>query len=404
MPPYRQLGDVPDKRHVVHRQGPHRLSEELMGEAGFAGSSTLLYHRHSPSALAGSDRRRPGRAGRRAQRRPATPAPAPAGRAGGERRGHRAPPPAGQLPTCRWPSSPPPSAAGCTATPQGTSSPSCSGRRGVRVGLRGTGVGPGDYVVVPAGTTGRWVVTGRQPLRALVLEMAGHVGLPERYRTPSGQLREGAPFTERDLRGPGELVHEEGEDVEVLIRHRSGWTRHRHAHHPFDVVGWAGGCYPYVFNIADFEPITGRFHQPPPVHQTFTGPRLVVCSFVPRPLDFDPAAVPLPYHHANVDCDEVLFYLSGDFTSRAGSGVGPGSLTVHPAGFVHGPHPGAAEAALAQEPGRRRTEETAVMLDTFAPLGVTATAGALADPGYLTSWLAEPAEPAESAEPAVSRR
>ena len=404
MPPYRQLGDVPDKRHVVHRQGPHRLSEELMGEAGFAGSSTLLYHRHSPSAL------RAATAVARAE---------PAAEPNAALRPlhlRLLGVPAGDDAVTgrhRLLANPDVQVAFIAATERSGLYRNAEGDELAVVlsggavfesGFGALAVGPGDYVVVPAGTTGRWVVTGRQPLRALVLEMAGHVGLPERYRTPSGQLREGAPFTERDLRGPGELVHEEGEDVEVLIRHRSGWTRHRYAHHPFDVVGWAGGCYPYVFNIADFEPITGRFHQPPPVHQTFTGPRLVVCSFVPRPLDFDPAAVPLPYHHANVDCDEVLFYLSGDFTSRAGSGVGPGSLTVHPAGFVHGPHPGAAEAALAQEPGRRRTEETAVMLDTFAPLGVTATAGALADPGYLTSWLAEPAEPAESAEPAVSRR
>ena len=243
-------------------------------------------------------------------------------------------------------------------------------------------VGPGDYVVVPASTTHRWVVDGDGPVRMLVLEATGHVTIPARYLTTTGQLREGAPYCERDLRGPEGPLAVDGEEVPVLIRHRSGWARHVHACHPFDVVGWDGCVYPFAFSIKDFEPIVGRLHQPPPVHQTFAGPGFVVCSFVPRLLDFDPNAVRVPYHHANVDSDEVLFYVDGDFTSRMGSGIGSNSMTLHPAGFVHGPQPGSVEAAA----GASRTDETAVMLDTFRPLGVTPAALGVSDDHYLHSW------------------
>ena len=243
-------------------------------------------------------------------------------------------------------------------------------------------VGPGDYVVVPASTTHRWVVDDGEPLRALVVEATGHVGVPKRYLNAAGQMLEGAPYSERDLRAPEGPLLVEGEDVAVLVRHRGGWARHVQVSHPFDVVGWDGCVYPFALSIRDFEPIVGRVHQPPPVHQTFAGPGFVVCSFVPRPLDFDAAAVPVPYHHANVDSDEVLFYVDGRFTSRAGAGIEAGSMTVHPAGFVHGPHPGSVEASL----GGSRTDETAVMVDTFSPLGIGAAARQVADPAYLRTW------------------
>jgi homogentisate 1,2-dioxygenase len=243
-------------------------------------------------------------------------------------------------------------------------------------------VSEGDYVVVPASTTHRWVIDEGRGVQALVLEAAGHLDVPGRYLTPTGQLLEGAPFSERDLRAPQEPWLVEGEDVPVLIRHRSGWARHVHACHPFDVVGWDGCVYPYALSITDFEPITGRLHQPPPVHQTFAGPGFVVCSFVPRLLDTDPQAVRIPYHHANVDSDEVLLYVDGSFSSRAGSGIGVGSMTLHPSGFVHGPQPGSYEASL----GHERTDELAVMVDTFSPLGISASARSVADPHYVTSW------------------
>jgi homogentisate 1,2-dioxygenase len=175
---------------------------------------------------------------------------------------------------------------------------------------------------------------------------------------------------------------EEGTDVSVLVRSRSGMTRHVHAQHPFDVVGWDGCLYPYALSIFDFEPIVGAIHQPPPVHQTFAGSNFTVCSFVPRPYDFHPDAIKVPYHHSNVDTDEVLFYADGDFMSRAGSGIGVGSISMHPAGFVHGPQPGSVERAITAT----GTEEIAVMVDAFGRLGLSEEARRVADPDYAFSW------------------
>jgi len=168
----------------------------------------------------------------------------------------------------------------------------------------------------------------------------------------------------------------------VLVRHRGGLTRYTYRHHPFDVVGWDGCVYPFVLSIHDFEPIVKRFHAPPPVHQTFEADGLVVCSFCPRPFDFDPEAIAVPYHHANVDSDEVLFYAGGDFMSRRGAGIGLGSISLHPAGHIHGPQPGSVEAAF----GKARTEELAVMVDTFRPLRISAAARQIEDDGYAWTW------------------
>jgi homogentisate 1,2-dioxygenase len=232
-----------------------------------------------------------------------------------------------------------------------------------------------------------------EPVHALVIEARGHVGPPERYLSATGQFLETSPYCERDLHGPDEpLLAEDGAaasgpddgppGVDVLVRRGAGLTRYRYAHHPFDVVGWDGCVYPYRLSIHDFEPITGRIHQPPPVHQTFAGPRVVVCSFVPRLFDYHPQAIPVPYNHANVDSDEVLYYRDGDFMSRKGSGIEAGSLSLHPSGFVHGPQPGSVEAGLGQE----RTDELAVMVDTFRPLLLSEGARACEDPDYPWSW------------------
>jgi homogentisate 1,2-dioxygenase len=197
-----------------------------------------------------------------------------------------------------------------------------------------------------------------------------------------GQFLEHAPYSERDLRAPdGPRVTDEGE-TPVLVRHRGGLTRYTYLHHPFDVVGWDGCVYPYALSIHDFEPIVKRFHAPPPVHQTFEGPNFVVCSFCPRPFDFDPDAIAVPYNHANVDSDEVLFYAGGDFMSRKGSGIGQGSISLHPAGFVHGPQPGSVEAAF----GKQGTDELAVMIDTFRPLRLAPAASAAEDTEYPWTW------------------
>ena len=219
-------------------------------------------------------------------------------------------------------------------------------------------------------------------MRLLVTEASGHIGPPRRYLSPRGQFLEHSPYCERDLRGPGEPLLVEGEEVEVLVRHRQGWTRFTYAHHPFDVVGWDGCLYPYVFSIHDFEPITGRLHQPPPVHQTFEGPNFVICSFVPRLFDYHPESIPAPYNHANVDSDEVIFYVGGDFMSRKGAGIELGSLTLHPSGFTHGPQPGSVEASI----GAKATEELAVMLDTFRPLDLAPAWSEGEDPAYPWTW------------------
>jgi homogentisate 1,2-dioxygenase len=246
--------------------------------------------------------------------------------------------------------------------------------------------GAGDYVVVPRGTIHCWI-PGEGRATALTVEASGHIRPPRRYLSAYGQFLEHAPYSERDLRAPDGPYLAEGEDVPVIVRTRSGLTRLTYAHHPFDVVGWDGCLYPFAFNIADFEPVVKRTHAPPPVHQTFEGPNFVICSFCPRPLDFDPAAVPIPYNHHNVDSDEMMFYVAGDYTARKGSGVGLGSITLHPSGFTHGPQPGAVEAAVVGlAEGRTVTDETAVMIDTFRPLGLGPAARRAEDTEYVRSW------------------
>ncbi|MGH9029063.1 MAG: homogentisate 1,2-dioxygenase, partial [Acidimicrobiales bacterium] len=359
MPYYVRVGDVPKKRHLVHKDAGGRYAEELVSQAGFSASSSLLYHRHSPSALVSVRAMDVQRA-------------APSPNVSLEPLHLRLP----DLDTSEDPVLGRHVLAGnqevtiCWARARG-SSPMYrnaagdelafvhEGRATVESVFGSLEVGPGDYVLVPAATTHRWRVDPGVELSVLVLEAVGHIETPSRYLTPGGQLREGAPYSERDLRVPVGPLLSDGGATEVVVRHRAGWACHTPADHPFDVVGWDGCVYPYALSIHDFEPIVGRLHQPPPVHQTFAGRGFVVCSFVPRPLDFDPDAVPIPYHHSNVDSDEVLFYVDGDFSSRHGAGIRAGSLTLHPAGFVHGPQPGAVEAAL----GKARTDETAVMVD-----------------------------------------
>jgi homogentisate 1,2-dioxygenase len=241
--------------------------------------------------------------------------------------------------------------------------------------------GPGDYLVIPTGVLWRLVPDEGVAQRMLVIEAFGHIEPPKRYLNRYGQFLENSPYCERDLRGPEKLVtHDETGEFEVRVKARGAITRYLFHHHPLDVVGWDGHLWPFAFNISDFEPITGRVHQPPPVHQTFDGPGFVICSFVPRIFDYHPQAIPAPYNHSNVDSDEVLYYVEGDFMSR--KGVGRASLTVHPNGIPHGPHPGTYEGSI----GKTRTEELAVMVDTFRPLRMTQQAVALENPAYAMSW------------------
>lgn len=241
---------------------------------------------------------------------------------------------------------------------------------------------PGDYLVIPTGVIWRLVPDQDVAQRILVIEAFGHIEPPARYINRYGQFLEHSPYCERDIRPPGELASfDEAGDFEVRVKARDTITRFAYDHHPLDVVGWDGHLWPFAFNIEDFEPITGRIHQPPPVHQTFDGPGFVVCSFVPRLFDYHPESIPAPYNHSNVDSDEVLYYVEGDFMSR--KGIGRGDFTVHPNGIPHGPHPGTYEGSI----GKQKTEELAVMVDTFRPLRLTEQARAVENAGYAYSWL-----------------
>jgi homogentisate 1,2-dioxygenase len=389
---YRQVGDVPPKRHTQHRNPDGGLYyEELMGEEGFSSDSALLYHRFIPSAIVASqlwelpDQRtevnvplRPLHlvlpklfvdvdvsridvvTGRRlvlgnddvrlSYVVAGTPSPLYRNGLGDE----------------------------CIYVEDGT---------GVVETVFGTlAVRPGDYVLIPRSTTHRWLPTGDGPLRAYCIEANSHIVPAQRYVSRFGQLLEHAPFCERDLHGPGRPLLVDGGGVDVLVKHRGAGgpvgTRFTYQHHPFDVVGWDGCLYPYTFNIADFEPITGRVHQPPPAHQVFEGANFVICNFVPRKVDYHPLSIPVPYYHSNVDSDEVMFYCGGDYAARKGSGIGQGSVSLHPGGHAHGPQPGAYERSV----GVEFFDELAVMVDTFRPLLLGEGARACDDDSYAWSW------------------
>jgi homogentisate 1,2-dioxygenase len=243
---------------------------------------------------------------------------------------------------------------------------------------------PGDYLVIPIGTLYRVIPNSSEQTKALIVESFSQITTPKRYRNEYGQLLEHSPFCERDIRGPETLqtFAEKGE-YEVITKTRGSLHRHVLNHHPLDVVGWDGYLYPWAFNIADFEPITGRVHQPPPVHQTFEGNNFVVCSFVPRLYDYHPEAIPAPYYHSNVNSDELLYYVKGNFMSR--KGIREGSITLHPSGIPHGPHPGKTEGSI----GKKETLELAVMIDTFKPLKTVKQAKIIEDPHYMFSWVEE---------------
>jgi homogentisate 1,2-dioxygenase len=242
--------------------------------------------------------------------------------------------------------------------------------------------GAGDYIVIPIGTTWRLRQDPGSEQRMLFVESPSEIVPPKRYRNDWGQLLEHSPFSQRDIRVPADVdVRNEPGEYVIWVRVRGRITAYHYGHHPFDVVGWDGYLFPFIFNIADFEPITGRIHQPPPVHQTFAGRNYVVCSFVPRKFDYHPLAIPAPYNHSNINSDEVIYYVAGNFMSRRGVEIS--SFTVHPAGIPHGPHPGTVEASI----GKEATEELAVMVDTFHPLNMTREAAALEEGSYPYSWL-----------------
>jgi homogentisate 1,2-dioxygenase len=389
---YRRCGEVPPKRHTQHRTPEGDLYyEELMGEEGFSSDSSLLYHRHIPSAIAD-----------------ATPWEIPP---------VHTEPNAPLLPRHlklhdlfpgeEW-----------KAVDAVTGRRLVLGNAEVRISyvvagepspLYRNAVGDecvyiesgaatvetvfgvlqarqGDYVLLPRSTTHRWVPVGSEPLRLYAIEANSHISPPKRYLSRFGQLLEHAPYCERDLHGPDGPLLVDGSDVEVLVKHRGSrgvtGTRYVYPHHPFDVVGWDGCLYPHTFNVADFEPITGRVHQPPPVHQVFEGDGFVICNFVPRKVDYHPLAIPVPYYHSNVDSDEVMFYCGGDYSARKGSGIGQGSISLHPGGHSHGPQPGAYERSI----GVQQVDELAVMVDTFRPLELGEGGLAADDGAYAWTW------------------
>ncbi|MBQ1068276.1 homogentisate 1,2-dioxygenase [Micromonospora sp. D75] len=388
MPYYRSIGDVPRKRHTQFRQPDGTLyAEELVGQEGFSSDSSLLYHRHAPTAILAAEEFAPPTVTRvpnlplkprhlRTHKLDGTGADPVLGRqyllANDDVR-------------IAYVLADRPSPLFRDATGD-----HClyleAGSMRVESPFGVLDAVAGDYVVIPTSTIHRLVPTGDEPTRLLAVEASGHIGPPKRYLSVRGQFLEHAPYCERDVRGPDTPLLVDGEEVEVLVKHRRGWTRYVYANHPFDVVGWDGHMYPWAFSIHDFEPITGRIHQPPPVHQTFQGPNFVICSFVPRKVDYHPAAIPVPYNHHNVDSDEMLFYTGGNYEARRGSGIEQGSISLHPSGFTHGPQPGAAERSI----GAEFFDELAVMVDTFRPLDLCDAAADCEDDGYAWTWARKP--------------
>jgi len=239
----------------------------------------------------------------------------------------------------------------------------------------------GDYLIIPRGMIYQ-ISFNSEDNKLLYLESFSPIYTPKRYRNYFGQLLEHSPYCERDIRRPENLeTHDEKGDFLVKVKKQGMLHQYVYASHPFDVIGWDGYNYPYAFSIHDFEPITGRVHQPPPVHQTFETNAFVVCSFCPRLYDYHPLSIPAPYNHSNIDSDEVLYYVDGDFMSR--NDISQGQLTLHPAGIPHGPHPGAYERSI----GKTETQELAVMVDTFKPLKITTAAMKIDDGKYWKSWL-----------------
>ena len=382
MPIYHTLGKIPRKRHIIFRRPDGALyAEQLVGNEGFTGPSSLLYHVRPPTTVKSARRIRDVKyeadTDQTLKHRHFRTAKLPRG---------------GSSTLDRTPLLFNDDVAMLYAQPDKQDEHFYRNAQGDEVIYVAEGEGtletqfgnmpiiPGDYLVIHRGILHRYVFT--KPAKLLIFESRGYVRTPSRYRNDYGQIVEGAPYSERDFRVPRELVtHDTMGDFQIVVKQYNGLNEFILDHHPFDVVGWDGMFYPWAFNINDFEPIVGRVHQPPPVHQTFQGDGFVICSFCPRPFDFHPEAVPAPYNHSNVDSDEVIFYASSEFMSR--KGIEYGSITHHPDGIPHGPHPGRAEASI----GAKGTDELAVMMDSFRPLRVAKAVLPIEDAGYQTSWF-----------------
>lgn len=385
MPIYHTLGQIPRKRHIAFRKPKGGLyAEELVGHEGFTGTSALLYHIHPPTTVKSvrrvSEMKLEADPDRTLHHRHFLTSRA---KKGGSATLDRTPLLFNQD-IAMFYSEPDKNDEHFYRNAQADELLYVSKGKGVLESSYGVlPFSEGDYLVIHRGILQRLRFDfGAEKPKLLIFESRGHIRWPKRYHNEFGQLIEGAPYSERDIRRPtfAEPIDEMG-DFPILVKQYDGINEIMLDHNPLDVVGWDGYFYPWAFNIKDFEPIVGRVHQPPPVHQTFQGDGFVVCSFCPRPYDFHPEAVPAPYNHSNVDSDEVLYYASSEFMSR--KGIEFGSITHHPDGIPHGPHPGRAEASI----GAKYTDELAVMMDSFRPLKVARQALEIEDPDYHKSWL-----------------
>ena len=386
MPFYHKLGNFPNKRHTVFRKENGELySEELFGTIGFDGMSSIMYHVHRPTIVKdiGAEKDVSPKAAInkniRAQRL----------------RGFEVNPIADQL-DARVPVLFNSDVSIQLAAPSNKTEDYFykngdadevifvhKGSGKLRTQMGNIDFKYGDYLVIPRGMIYKMDFDSSDN-RLFINESNSPVYTPKKYRNWFGQHLEHSPFCERDLRPPSELeTHDELGDFLVKVKREGVIYDFTYGANPFGVVGWDGYNFPYAFSIHEFEPITGRVHLPPPIHQTFETSTFVICSFVPRLYDYHPDSIPAPYNHSNIDSDEVLYYVDGDFMSR--NDIAPGHITLHPAGTAHGPHPGAAERSI----GKTETEELAVMVDTFKPLKVTEQAMAISDKDYFKSWIGE---------------
>ncbi len=383
MPSYIQRGKIPPKRHTQFRQPDGSLySEQLFSTEGFSNDSSLLYHCHPPTAIIGTDEPvsvRPEIAEERMLK-------------------HRSLEGFNIKPATDFLDSRKPILVNndvqiSLASPRDSMKTYFyknadadelifvhEGGGTLESQYGSLPFRDGDYLVIPRGTIYQILFNDTQN-RLFLVESFSPIRFPKKYLSPYGQLLENSPYCERDIRPPGELksINEKG-DFLIKTKKQGVLYGIHYGHHPFDTIGWDGCCYPFAFSIHDFEPITGRVHQPPPVHLTFEGRNFVVCSFVPRMFDYHPLSIPVPYNHSNIDSDELLYYVDGDFMSR--KQVTRGMLTLHPAGIPHGPHPGTVEKSL----GAKETKELAVMLDSFHPLMLTRTALDIENKDYIHSW------------------
>ena len=385
MPFYHSLGIIPEKRHIVSRQPNGNLyQEELVGTQGFAGLSSLVYHLYPPTRV-------------RQKGDPYSVKPEIASENSMNAmsfNGFDVKPEADYMQSRK-------TLFVNAAMHIGIAAPTESTKYFYKNAdadellfvHKGSGVldtmygslkfAYGDYIVIPRGTVYQ-IKFDTPENKLLYIESFDPIFTPRRYRNDFGQLLEHSPFCERDINRPAYLqTFDEKSDFDIFIKKRGMIFPYTYANHPFDVAGWDGYHYPYTFSIFNFEPLTGRIHMPPPIHQTFESRNFVVCSFVPRLYDYHPLAIPAPYHHSNIDSDEILYYVDGDFMSR--NNIKAGQFTLHPGGIPHGPHPGAIERSI----GQKETKELAVMIDPFNPVMITKEALKIEVDGYYKSWITE---------------